>query len=167
MDNKRHASLVLNSSYLVRNVDTNNDKTLLTWNNINLRNLLGDMYEQFDFFNISLKFISMTSSTGIGSNSSAFSIHIRMSGLPWVNNSYTVKSGFNNQYCVIGAFRLLPNNIVNRLYDNNIFTFGKDSGTCNITIDFLKNADDKVPDMVNSGGFPSFLFMFDITGVPK
>jgi hypothetical protein len=167
MDNIRHASLVLNSSYLVRNVDTNTDKTLLTWKNINLRNLLGDMYEQFDYFNISLKAISMTSATGIGSNADSFSINIRMSGLPWVNNSYTVKSGFNYQYCVIGTFRLISSAVVSRLYDNNIFTFGKDSGTCNITIDFLKNSSNNAPDGVYSAGFPNFLFMFDITGVPK
>ena len=166
MDNRRHASLVLNSSYLISNVDTNNGRTLLTWKNINLRNLLGDMYEQFDYFNISLKSITMTSSAGISNNAENFSLHIRMNGLPWINNSYNVKNGFNNQYCVIGVFRLASTSVINTLYDNNIFTFGKDSGTCNITIDFLRNGDDNVITGLFSV-LPNFIFMFDIVGVPK
>ena len=169
MDNRRHASLVLNSSYLIRNVDTNFRRTLLTWNNINLRNLLGDMYEQFDYFNISLKSITTVSTENISGVRDTFALHVRMSGLPWVNNSYNVKSGSNNQYCVIGTFRLASFFEINFLYENNLFTFGKNSETCNITIDFLKISDGDIPNIFSSPTVPfsNFIFMFDIVGIPK
>ena len=67
------------------------------------------------------------------------------------------------------VFEYESNSNISILYDNNIFTFGKDSGTSNITIDFLKNSNSDVPSnwLFTNSAMPNFLFMFDIVGVPK
>ena len=59
MEQKRSARLVLKTSDLTANSTTNNGscdqyRTSFTWFNINLRMLLGDMYNQYDYFNITL-----------------------------------------------------------------------------------------------------------------
>ena len=171
MNNRRHASLVLNSSYLVRNVNnqfgfTSNTRHTSTWYNINLRNLLGDMYEQYDYFNISLTNISTQENESITSDLNNLSIYVRMSGLSWVNNSYNVKTKVNNQYSVMGVINFIRSINTFLLYDNNISTFGKNQDSCNITIDLFRVIDDSLSG-AGANSNPITMFMFDIVGVPK
>ena len=55
MSTNENASLVLNS---VNASSTNSIKTSFTWANINLRSLLGDMYDRYDRFNLCLNTIA-------------------------------------------------------------------------------------------------------------
>ena len=170
MNNIRKASLILKGSDLTPNVNnqfgyTDTLKTTMTWNNINLKNLLGDMYNQYDYFNISLNTIATGLAGTVSSDKNMLSLYVRMSGLPWSNCSYNVKSGSNNQYAIIGAFTIIVSAITSTQYNNNVLTFGKNQDTCNITIDFIRIHDEVKP--VPTTLYPTCTFFFDIVGVPK
>ena len=64
------ASLLLKSSELTFGSTTNigtadTNGTTLTWNNINLRVLLGDLYDKFDRFNLNLNTIATSQANSI------------------------------------------------------------------------------------------------------
>ena len=63
MSNLENAALVLRTSDLTANSTTNvgtcdQYRTNFTWNNINLRTLLGGMYDKYERFNICLNTVS-------------------------------------------------------------------------------------------------------------
>jgi hypothetical protein len=175
MSNLQIASLVLRSSDLGVNGTTSQygscdaNRLTQTWNNINLRTLLGDMYEKYDLFNICLNTIT-TSQTGfagdIGINADDLNVIIKLSGLPFINQTYSVKQGCNTNVCPITSFTF-TNGTTNTqyFYSNNCNTFGKSQQSCNLTIQYGRVNDDLLPITLNP--FPNMIFLFDIIGVPK
>jgi hypothetical protein len=150
-----------------------------TWNNINLRTLLGDMYDKYDLFNICLNTISTAgagaSTTllgGVAGNNSADNLNVivKLSGLPFVNQTYSVKQGCNTNVCPISTF-LFANSAQYNItttqlfYSNNCYTFGKSQQTCNLTIQYARIIDDALPTTTNP--YPNMIFMFDIVGINK
>ena len=93
------ASLVLKSSDLTFGSSTPvgtadaNDVTL-TWNNINLRVLLGDIYDQYERFNLNLNTIATNVAGAIGATADDRACYITIAGLPWINNRRKVKLKF-------------------------------------------------------------------------
>ena len=117
----------------------------MTWNNINLRTLLGDMYDKYDLFNLCLNTISTSQANTIDANAEAKNVVVRLSGLPWVNQSYNVKNANNGSSTVIATFNFTASTSSTQYYySNNIATFGKNSDTCNITVEYAKILDDTV-----------------------
>ena len=104
MNNNQIASLVLNNVYGFSN---NANKTSTTWNNINLRTLLGDMYDKYDTFNICLDTVTSASSLHyIYATPNDTQVNLRLSGLPLINNTYNIGSvnNGNTNLCTIGSF---------------------------------------------------------------
>ena len=86
MSDKHHAQLVLRDYDLTTNETgigiANNGNTNYTWKNINLRTVLGPMYDKYDVFNLNLKFIASSQTpTALGADSS--NVIINISGLPF------------------------------------------------------------------------------------
>jgi hypothetical protein len=123
------------------------------------------MYDQYDYFNLSLNSIATANSGAISTDRNNLSLYVRMSGLAWSNCSYNVKTGLNSQYAVIAPFIFIPNNITLELYSNNVLTFGKNSDITSITIDFMRINDDTIATPTTA--YPSHIYLFDIVGVPK
>jgi len=156
---ERNASLVLktsdltqNSSYLYGNAfssqhgSMNSKSSSITWNNINLRVLLGDMYDKYDVFNICLNTISTSQANTIDAYPDSRNVNIKISGLPFINQTYNVKTGSNSNSTTIATFNFVPSNSTTQYYySNNMATFGKNSDICNITIDYFRIVDDIVP----------------------
>ena len=170
MNNLRKASLVLKTGDLTPNQNnqfgfTDSFRTTSTWNNVNLRTILGDMYDQYDYFNISLNSIATGLAPAISTDRNNLALYIRMSGLAWSNCSYNVKTGSNSQYAIIAPFTFIASNTNFTLYSNNILTFGKNSDITSITIDFMRIVDDISP--IPTTAYPSHMYLFDIVGVPK
>jgi len=97
------ASLVLSTN----NGTSNTSRTSTTWSNINLRSLLGTMYDKYDTFNLCLN----TVSSGVSQNyyyasPSDLQVLLRIQGLPFLNNTYNIGSSYNanNNICTIGTF---------------------------------------------------------------
>ena len=102
MTELRNASLVLKGSDLTAGSFTqygytDANRTTMTWNNINLRTLLGDMYDQYDYFNLCLNTIATGQAGAIDNvDKNNLNLYLRISGLPWSNQTYNVKNGSNS-----------------------------------------------------------------------
>ena len=60
--------------------------TTFTWNNINLRVLLGDLYDQSDRFNLNLNTVATGKSPSYSGGEDERANYITITGLPWVNS---------------------------------------------------------------------------------
>lgn len=166
------ASLVLRTFDLT--VNTSNQYgtvdqfgTSFTWNNINLRVLLGDMYDKYDRFNLNLNTIATgVPAANIGTTGDDRCCYVTMSGLPWVNNTYNQQSGSNNNSSVIATFLFSQNTQAYQYYyGNNTSTFRKNQEMVNLNISFLKISTGLTPATLNA--FPQMIFIFDIVGVEE
>lgn len=145
------------------------------WNNINLRLLLGDLYDKYDTFNLCLTSISCGApSEAIGANYLDNDIDnghltVYISGLPFINNTYDVAKCRNIHEAPLGIFTYptATTTIGYRVYnDAGIVTFGKSQEQCNIQISMRRVFDDDEPVSVNY--LPITNYMFTIVGVePK
>ena len=121
----------------------NRQLSLMTWNNINLRTLLGDMYNDYDLFNLCLNSITTANANQIDTSIDVRNISVKISGLPFINQTYNVKNGCNGAQTMIATFNFIPNQCTTQYYySNNIATFGKNQELCNITIEYDKILDD-------------------------
>ena len=139
-----------------------NSKKTFTWYNVNLKNLLGEWYNNYDAFNICLVSISQsfqsTQTTIIKDNV----IMIKMSGLQWLS-SYDQKTGTNTGI-IVAALR---NFNEYHLTKNNYITFLKGNPITNITLS-LDNVSTDAPFTTNSNAvFGNMVFSFNITPVEK
>jgi hypothetical protein len=174
MNNIEIASLVLPTK-LTLNI--NDACTQITWNNINLKNILGSMYEKYDKFNIELVSISQcTTADNFGVDDNDSNVLIQMSGLPFINNNYSLLTGNNVNSTIIGFYNFSNyNETTTQNYLNNSRTFVKDTNyLVDITINYLKFDLTPVATNVNylygaavSGFYPELVFMFNIHGIPN
>ena len=115
------------------------NRTSITWNNINLKNLLGEMYDRYERFNISLSFIC-GARTGSANETTAdmrmFSV--RMKGLNFTS-SYDQKTGNNDNTATFTTISLPLTAFTPWNFSNltpTYFTFLKQE-TTNINIDLV------------------------------
>jgi hypothetical protein len=149
----------------------NQFKTSFTWRNINLRTLLGPMYNKYDTFNLALNIItSATCDTlvNLGGDVDNLPNIINISGLPFLNNNYNVKLGCNSGPCLIGYIKFnVSAPIVENIYSSTCNTFGKNQELCDITISYTRAKDGVDPGATLTSAFPEVVFIFDIFGIPK
>lgn len=164
MTTNLNASLVLSTT-----TSTNNAaRTSFTWNNIDLRMLLGDMYDKYDRFNLCLNTIASGISNNYFGTQADAQVLVRVSGLPWVNNSYNITStrANNTGNTIIASFLFVNNSQQNQyFFSSNSATFSKNQDTANITIDYIRLSDLASPAVQVDTSFPHMVFIFDIFGV--
>ena len=116
------ACLVLKTNVLPTNGTTNlygtGNSTLssFTWTNINLRILLGDMFDKYDRFMLLLQNISQALSGAMATVDDR-SLLINMSGFSFVNSTYNQKLQSNS-----GALIVCPLFLLHHLYKVNYIT---------------------------------------------
>ena len=175
MEQKRSTRLVLKTSDLTANSTTNigscdQYRQNFTWFNINLRALLGDLYDQYDYFNISL--VSMTCSSATAANQGNVedkNSYVKISGLPFINQTYNQPTGNNITSATLTLFQIPTTAVPATQYYNNstvnVLTFGKNQELCNINIFLTRVSDDTRPAITVAN--PQFVFIFTIIGVDK
>jgi hypothetical protein len=136
----------------------------ITWYNVSLKTILGDMYEQYDKFNIKLSSIMYSAVVAPSANGLDLSLKVNVTGLPFSNCTYRTLFNSNSAICTMGAFGLTAN--ASQLYfnDDNVFTIDKPPATTNIRI-YLTRLSDAVPTWVSLG--PQIDFYFRVYGVKK
>ena len=103
MSNSRTASLVLNSYAAT---STNTGKTSLTWSNINLRTLLGDMFDKYETFNLCLNTIHTGLPPAIFTTTADdANVIMKVSGIPFINNTYNTGTKTNTNSSVICTYQ--------------------------------------------------------------
>lgn len=183
MANIENANLVLRSADLpiypgTKSIGKVNDAnyTSSTWYNINLRSILGTMYDKYDKFNISLNSVSSgNGDDGLTTNPDDRNAIIYMSGLNFINNSYSVATGHNTGSCALGTIQFVPSGgpgvvgtsvtgTTTTQYFNgdNYNTFGKTCDNVNITIYFESVS---TTDFINPWKFPECVYFFKIYGI--
>jgi len=150
--------------------------TDFTWYNINLTFLLGDLYDQYDFFNMCLISVSLARcnaldpATADDNDYENRNVQIKMSGLPFMNQTYSQTTRNNNGVATIGVLNIPTTAITtNQFYNNtsNVITFGKSQDLCSINIAFYRILDDEKPDLDANTENPNFVFIFTIIGIDK
>jgi hypothetical protein len=148
--------------------------TVLTWNNINLRTLLGDMYEEYETFNLSLTSIASSKTPhALGasfgnSDINNLQLTLYIEGLPFIHNTYDVAKRINTGRAVLGIFSYptTAGAIFYRVYNQSgTLTFGKSQEQCNLTLIFKRVSDDGTPETLDP--FPNTNFTFLINGIRK
>ena len=146
---------------------TNRKKTF-TWYNVNLKNLLGEWYNNYDAFNICLVAISQSYQANqyiVGNGSTVLEsnvVMVKMSGLQWLS-SYDQKTGTNTGTVVVG----LRNFNEYHLAKNNYVTFLKGAQITNITISLDNIGTDTPTNIFQNGIFGNMVFSFNITPIEK
>lgn len=164
------ARLVLNmedilsgsNSAVTNDVGTvNADHTQKTWNRINQQTLLGDLFHKHDKFNIQLtSALQLPWSGNIANSVDDLFIQFEMSGLQFINNTYSVKNQCNQHSAILGQMEFVSGGQDKQFYDSNMLTFQKESMS-SISINF-KNLYGTLPTLANGEYFPSTSFVLDI-----
>ena len=150
-----------------------NNRCTLTWKNINMKQVLGEMYDNYETFNIKLYQITQSTTLFTGSafnvNSSLFDV--RISGLPFINNGYNIVSRNNTNEIYLTSIAPTLANYTNAgivITSNPVcLTFGKCTEVVNITIDIKNTKDQTYPVIAANTAIGQFLFHFKIFGIPK
>lgn len=181
MEQKRSVRLVLQTSDLSYNGETTNGfsdewGTDFTWFNINLRMLLGDMYNQYDYFNMCLVSISLARCNALDPDTASIddyenkNVMIKMSGIPFINQTYNQPTRNNGTSAIIAVLNIPSTAITtNQFYNNtaNVFTFNKDQDLCNINISLYRVVDNTKPALDTDTYNPQFVFIFTIIGIDR
>ncbi len=148
----------------------NSSHSSFTWLNVNIKSILGTMWDEYDYFNLAL--VSSLISTGAptyATNDNKIGL-IYMSGPKWINSSYDVilKSLTNNACIGIMNVSTLSATVgVTSQYNQlNINTFSKGAPNMQMTI-FYSRVSDNLSNATSSGTFPASTFTFKIYGIPK
>lgn len=142
----------------------------MIWNNINLRSLLGDIYDPNGTYNLKLESVtfSLTSNLSIyttAENNRAFNIFL--SGIPFLN-SYSSSSNLQNEALLCSA--RVPSGAQHYIfnYNNNEFSFKLQNGNginnININIQFrdlLLNSTEPIG-ALNTHAYPHSQYIFSI-----
>jgi hypothetical protein len=175
MENLEVCNFVLNSNDIYNNDtytnypytsatgDINDIRNIITFKGVNIQNILGDMYDKYDKFNLRLTGVNASLTTyGTASIDRLHVIH--MKGLPWVNCSYNTSLKCNTDTCILGSFNGTSASAYNVNFESScIATFDKCQNT-NITITLLK-IDGTTPSLSANTMLPRFQFFFSVTGV--
>lgn len=150
---------------ITNNVGTINDsRTIMTWYSINLEEILGSMYNDYDLFNLRLRYIQYNVGAVYGTSANDRSIYFQMSGLNFENSNYDTNRG-----CNVGNIILSSNGFTQAAasvvpIDDACITTIRKQKSADITIAYINV--NGVP--ASAGGinqFPRTAFYFDLTPV--
>lgn len=154
-----------NTSVVTSAGSITNSKKTFTWNNVNMKNLLGEWYNTYDAFNICLVVMNQSWQSNQYTNNNGYYrdnvLMVKMSGLQWLS-SYDQKTGTNTGSIVVSLRNFNEYNLTK----NNYITFLKGNPITNITIS-LDNLSTDAPFTSNSSNyvFGNLVFTFNITPV--
>lgn len=173
MANFEYAKLILKTSDLptgdsnqIGSCDAN--RTSFVWNNVDLRNILGSLYDKYDTFNLNLNtFASSLNPTILygGTTGEDRQLTVLMKGLPFINSTYNCVTGNNTGTTTLGSIYFVAGQTTYQTFNNNFITFAKNQEKCNISINYTRILDDTSP--ATNNPFPQVVFYFDIVGVKE
>jgi len=171
------------ANLILRHSDISTDITLTSasnssgsyWSNgkqtttfrVNLRQLLGNMWEKYDTFCIRLNQHSFSSANFPAVTNTDNQLLFFMSGLSFVNCTYNVVTGTNtNRYCFYQANIPSSTTQTVTLSPNvSIGNFKKTNEWVDITIELIRAIDGTSAQFGASAKFPHMVYSFDIYGI--
>ena len=141
----------------------NSTLSSFTWTNINLRTLLGDMFDKYDRYLLLLQNISQALAGAISTVDDK-AILINMSGLSFVNSTYIQKLQSNSGSFIVCPYIVVSGGAQSQLYNNfAVSTFIKQNDIVNISINYTRIKDDAAPTTT----YPHVNFIFNIVGIEE
>jgi hypothetical protein len=123
------------------------------------------MYDKYDTFVLSLESIMQSNSNAtVGETPDDRLLLVQMSGLPFLNATFNIATGFNNYSTVLTPVYIVPNEINYTIYNNVFRTFGKVADLINITIGFIRYDFNPANTLV---AYPNMTYIFNIKGITK
>ena len=181
MNNQLSSTLVLQTADLT--VDSTNNigicdanKTNFTWINLNLRTLLGDMYDKYDRFAIvpiKCHTGNVGVATGFGATEYDRVVSLNISGLPFTNNVYDTALKTNSNHITFQTLYINNTASTNSSVNGgSILTFTKNQELVNLNIYYkrlTKNGNTPPNYDIISGtvAYPDAIFIFNIYGIDK
>ena len=160
--NLSNAQATYNNDVFTSTGSITNKKKTFTWFNVNIKNLLGEWYNNYDAFNICLVAISQSYIAAIYAQNGGVIrdnvLSVKMSGLQWLS-SYDQKTGTNTGVNVVA----LRNFNEYHLTKNNYITFLKGTPNTNITISLDNVSTDAPLTTDEEYVFGNMVFSFNIT----
>ena len=151
-----------------------NNRCNFTWKNVNMRMIMGEMYDRYETYNIYLYQINQTAglSASTTSNANQLLVDIRMKGLPFLNNTYNFKTQNNTSSAYLTSYILNSGLVVNigtvtPMFNPIAITFGKCTERVDINIDIKSTLTQDYPvPLFSSRPWGNYVFMFKIYGIP-
>ena len=153
-----------------------NNKCNLTWKNINMRQILGTMYDKYETFNLCLYHVSQGVGLAVDNTLLVRNtiVDIRIKGLQFLNNGYSITSRNNTNSAFLTSFILNHSNngannsgTLTQLINPAIITFGKSADCVDINIDMRSIFNQDYPPIILNTALGTFTFNFKIYGIPK
>lgn len=144
----------------------NSTRTSTTWNAVNFKNILGNLYDEYEMFNIEFIGLSIgTYSGAFGTTDNDRNVIVYMSGLNWNYNNYDTASISTTNEAIIGSHKFGTQNAAVSFSNirRMISTFRK-TQTADITIT-LKTVEGTLPNVTAGQLFPFQNYSFVITPV--
>jgi len=144
--------------------------TNYTWNNINMKLLLGDMVNDCDDFTIALSSLAVGWGVNYGNNALDRLVDFTIEGLTFKHSSYNVLSKNNIQSATVFSYNFINiDQTVDFLYninlDSNSIVFTNDRDSVNFNLYYTKQFGNGPVGTTKS--FPHAVFTFKITGIPR
>jgi hypothetical protein len=137
-----------------------------SWENINLRTVLGQMYDKYDVFSLELAWLGQgLTDEALNTEANDNLTFIQLSGFPLINNTYNIITNHNTNSTIIGVYQFeLGQPSYQHFSNSSKVIFGKNSDIVNITINLLNNVL-KAPSAATE--YPIMCYSFNIFGIPK
>lgn len=154
-----NANLVLRSTN-ANITETNNQG--FTWNNIDLRKVLGDMYDRYDLFKITFVFWEQNN-IGAFTGLDESVLFLNITGLEWENGFYDFSTKSQSNTAKIAILYIADaTGTVQPPFSSFGLVFRKNKPFCNIRLNFTKTLDGSL----SNKSFPSSqAFRFVITPI--
>jgi hypothetical protein len=145
----------------------NNNRSSFVWNNINMKTLLGDMFEKYERFNICLNYIGGTATGSAAETTPDYRTFIcKLSGLPF-SSSYNIPTNANTGVVNLQIFRVpltASTTWFNGFPGTQMYTFSKQN-LVNISIDLVNINTDTYYAPLLTTMLGHCVFSFNIYGV--
>lgn len=147
---------------VTNNVGTiNATRTQATWYSINMENILGDLYNQYDIFTLRLNTVSYQQQLAFGVAPFDRLVYFAVSGLAWYNNNYSITRKTLINSAIVGTNNFTQNVADTLSFENSYVATFRKQKTMDITIQLLC-LDGSVPAMNAATQFPRISWFFDI-----
>lgn len=165
---------ILNSGEYNKHGYCNEHRSNYTFTNVDLKLLMGDMYDKYELFNLQLVSLLTEDNNAYdisggmilrilnqpGITQSDRYLNINMKGLNVINGTYDTQTRMNTSTAVIGSFKLSS---LFTAYDNNVVTFAKGSNMINLNLFYTTVFNNDAPNTYLE--YPDVTYIFNIYGV--
>lgn len=161
--NLESANLILRTSSIATGTDKDTNRTNITWRNINLKVVLGSLYNKYDKFKICLTSIGNVNTSAIA-NVSDRVLAVNLKGLIWLNQTYDTAIRSNSDTVILSTAFYNNSNGFSMNYTGEIgWVFLRPpSDSVDLNIFLSKVSDGLAPTGINYG---ESVFCFSIYGI--